>query len=175
MPVTVVTTPKAPDATSYVSVADFEAWAAQRLRSLTGKTPDQLAVAVNTATEYMDSRFTFVGYREEATQALEWPRNQAWDNRGDRVEGVPKAVKDACYGYAFLALSQSLMPSPTQDESGRQVKSKSEKVGPIATDVEYSDKGGYDMPIFPEIDRLLYRHGLVVRRGGIGVGSVLRG
>jgi hypothetical protein len=67
------------------------------------------------------------------------------------------------------------MPSPTQDETLRVVKSKSEKVGPISTDVEYSEQAGYDMPVFPAIDRLLYRHGLVVRKGGIGVGTVTRG
>ena len=175
MAVIVNNTPLAPDATSYVSLAEFKAWADQRLKVYAGKSDDQLAVAVNAATEYMDARFRFVGYRESSGQALEWPRNSAWDDRGDRVEGVPQVVKDACCGYAFLALSQELMPAPAQDESNRAVKSKSEKVGPIATDVEYSEALGYEVPIFPAIDRLLYRRGLVCRKGGLAIGQVARG
>lgn len=176
MPVTVNNTPSAPDATSYVSLAEFQAWASQRLKVLTGKSEDEMSAAINAATEYMDTRFTFIGYRKEREQALEWPRNSAWDSRGDRVEGVPQAVKDACSGYAFLHLNGiELMPSPVVDESGRHVKSKSEKVGPISTDVEYADGAGYDMPLFPVVDRLLYRHALVVRKGGVGFGTVVRG
>lgn len=175
MAVTVNSTPSAPTATSYVSVAEFQAWADQRLKSLTGKSADELGAAVNAASEYMDTRFTFVGYRKDKFQSLEWPREQAWDSRGDRVESVPQAVKDACCGYAFLALSRELMPAPTRDGSGFVVKSKDEKVGPISESVEYDTSVGYDLPIFPAIDRLLYRHGLVHRKGGLSIGAVERG
>lgn len=163
------------DATGYVSVAEFSAWCAQNLKDTTGKTLDQLGKAVNDAALYMDTRFAFVGYRKDKAQEREWPRECAWDSRGDRVEGVPKAVKDAACAYAFIALSTELMAGPIRDDSGRVVKSKSEKVGPIAEEVEYDTFGGYELPIYPAIDRQLYRHGLVCRKGGIGVGSVERG
>jgi hypothetical protein len=174
VPVTVTTSP-AEDATSYVSLAEFQAWADQRLKDISGKSDDQLGAALNAATEYMDIRFIFVGYREEVAQALEWPRRLAYDARGSRVVGVPQAVKDACCGYAFLALSTELMPSPTRDSSGLVVKSKDEKVGPISESVDYDHLAGYNMPVYPAIDRLLYRHKLVVRQGGISSGTVNRG
>lgn len=174
MAVTVTTSPTA-SATSYVSLAEFKAWCDQRLKTYAGKTDDQLGVAVNAGAEYMDVRFNFVGYRKDAAQAREWPRESAWDSRGDKVDGVHQAVKDAQCAYAFMALSQELMAAPTRDESGRVIKSKDEAVGPIKTSVEYETISGYEVPIFPAIDRLLYRHGLVVRKGGFSVGSVARG
>ncbi len=163
------------DATSYVSLVEFKAWADQRLKSYAGKSDDQLSVAINAGAEYMDTRFDFYGYRKEAAQTREHPREQLYDSRGDKVDGVHQAVKDAQCAYAFMALSQELMAAPTRDESGRIVKSKDEAVGPIKTSVEYETIAGYEMPIFPAIDRLLYRHGLVRRKGGIGVGDVVRG
>lgn len=174
MAVTVVTTEGSASATAYVSVADFTAWCTQHLKDITGKTSDQLGKAVNDGAEYMDVRHRFIGYRLGATQAREWPRQSAWDVRNDKVEGIPQEVKDANCGYAFRALSAELMPDPTRDATGRVIKSKDEKVGPISESTEYETISGYDLPIFPAVDRLLYRRGLVCRQGGISSGDLVR-
>lgn len=173
MPVTVTTYPTV-DATSYASVVEFKAWAEQRLKTLTGYSDDQLGAALNVAAEYMDIRFKFKGRREVATQAREWPRSFVQDEMGYPINGMPPEVKTACCGYAFLALTTELMPSPTRDETGRSVKSKDEAVGPLKTSVEYDTSSGYELPIFPAVDRLLYRRGLVVRGtgGGLSIGTL---
>jgi hypothetical protein len=171
--VTVTTYPDL-NATGYISVAELTAWADQWLKDISGKSPDQLALAINTATEYMDTRFLFVGYRKDADQALEWPRSSAYNSRGDQVAGIPLAVKAACSGYAFMALSTELMPAPVNDGSNRTIKSKDEKVGPISESVEYDIASGYEMPVYPSIDRLLSRHGLILVKPSIFTGSVGR-
>lgn len=175
MAVTVTIDPEL-EATSYVDLTYFQAWCAQNLKDLTGKDADAQSVAVNGAAEYMDARFLRLpGYRKEAGQLREYPRECAWDSRGDKITGVPKAWKDACCAFAFLALGGiSLMPNQLGDE-GRSVKKSREKVGPLETEVEYDSFGGYVLPVFPQIDRQLYRLGLACGSGGgIGVGSVGR-
>jgi len=179
MAVTVTTYPD-PDATGYVSVAEFKAYCDQRLKAYAGKTDDQIGASINEGSEYMELRFQFVGYRKEKEQSREWPRSEAWDERGDLVEGVPQAVKDACCEYAFRRLNGiALLPDPERDDSGRSLKSKEEKVGPLATKVEYeAASGGYELPVFPSADRILVRRGLVRQApasGGISVGEVARG
>lgn len=173
-----VTTYPVVAATGYVSIAEFKAWCDQRLKSYAGKTDDAIGASCNLAAEYMDMRFRFVGYRKDKAQTREWPRSDAWDSRGDLVEGVPQAVKDACCEYAFRSLNGvDLLPDPTRDGSGRSVKSKAEQVGPIKTDVEYEPSSGYELPVFPSADRILTRQGLVdatAAGGGISVGSVGR-
>lgn len=175
MPITVTTYPN-PAANGYVSLVEARAYWAERLMTniLTGD-DDAVASAIIKATQYLDSRFTFVGYRELKDQVREWPRAYAYDDRGDTVTAVPVAVKNATCEYAFRALSTSLMADPARDEAGRAVKSKTEKVGPISEAVEYSEFGGYELPVYPAADRMLIVRGLVKgRSGGLTVGSVER-
>lgn len=163
------------DATSYASVQDLRDWAAQRLKSLGTATDDELGAAVNAASEYMDIRFKFRGTRLDHLQDREFPRDFVYDERGYKIEGIPKEVKEACCGYAFLARGGvELMPSPDYDPTGRDIKSKTEKVGPIEESVDYVEASGFRLPIFPAIDRLLYRRNLVCRSTGISVGTVWR-
>jgi len=165
------------EATSYVDLTYFQAWCAQNLKDLTGQSTDAKSVAVNAAAEYMDARYLRLpGYRKLAGQLREYPRESAWDSRGDKITGVPKAWKDACCAFAFLSLGGVvLMPNQIGDEQGRALKMSREKVGPIETEVEYDNFGGYVLPIFPQIDRQLYRLGLAFGSGsGISTGSVGR-
>lgn len=161
-------------ATGYVSVAYFKAWCDQRLKTYTGKTDDQIAAAIVQASEFMDARFAYPGYRKLKDEVLEYPREEAWDARGDRIEGVPDLFKRACCGYAFRALTKPLMSDPTRDDSGRAVKSQESKVGPIAESVEYETSSGFTFPVYPEVDNLLYRAGLAIRQGSISTGNVAR-
>lgn len=162
-------------ANGYVSLQEAKDYWSSRLKVVTGKTDAELEAAIILATQYLDLRFRFVGYRELQGQALEWPRSYAYDDRGDRVIGVPQAVKHACCEYAFRALSKELMADPTRDDSGRVVKSKEEKVGPISESVDYSEFSGFALPVYPFADRMLYQRRLVRRSpGGIGVSDIER-
>ena len=174
MAVIVISTEGAADATAYVSVAEFKSWADQRLKDYSGKTDDQIGAAINAAAEFMDSEYKFVGYRKDKAQALEWPRESAWDVRGDKVDGVPNEIKLANSELGFRALSGDLRADPTRDPSGRVVKQKEEKVGPISESVTYDERFGYDRPMYPQVTALLRRRRLLVQSSGIGVGCVGR-
>lgn len=163
-------------ATGYVSVAEFKAWCDQRLKVYTGKTDDQIGAAINAGAEHLDATYQFHGYRKDKAQEREHPRENLWDSRGDKVDGVHKAVKDANCELGFRALNGvDLFPDPVRDGSGRVVKQKDEKVGPISESVTYDDRFAYDRPSFPKVTALLARHGLICSRSGISSGDVVRG
>ena len=160
---------------SYASIAYFKARMDQKLRSYVGKTDDQIASALIEATEYADIRWSFVGYRAEKGQSREWPRREAYDMRGDLVEGIHTALKNAVCEYAWRVLNgQVLMPDPTVDERGQVVKSIQEKVGPIETDITYDNDKGVALPSYPHADNLLHAAGLVARKRGFTVGYLGR-
>ncbi len=171
MPVTLTVYPAEPF-NSYASLAYFKARLDQKLRVYVGKTDDQLMAALVDATEYMDIRHSYVGYPAVAGQSRQWPREEAYDCRGDKVVGIHTALKDACCEYAWRGLSTELMPDPVADETGQVVKSKEEKVGPLSTSVTYETVKGMRVPTFPRADGLLYAAGLVRRRSGMTVGNL---
>ena len=163
-------------ANSYVAVADFKAYHADRGNTYTAE-DTAIEQALVKATDYLDTRFRFIGYRSDKTQTTEWPRENAWDDRGDAVDGVPQAVKDATSEYALRALTADLLADPDRDASGRDVASKSEAVGPLKESVEYAHGGQvFSLPDYPSADRLLFARKLVHRKSqGVGGGQVGRG
>jgi hypothetical protein len=183
MAFTVQTQPPTPGANAYVSVADFRAYHADRGRDLSNLTtyPDaKVQAAIVQATQYLDVRFEYVGWRYAADQTTEWPRSAAYDNRADRLDGIPRPVVQATCEYAYRALSAELLADPARDDYGKAVKSKKESVGPISESVEYADYGGFEMPAYPLADRLLTSRGLTVGNGqdnpgGLQVGNIGRG
>jgi hypothetical protein len=177
MPITVTTYPDL-QANGYVSLVEARAYWAERLKThIKTSNDDEVAAAIIVASQYLDTRFRFVGYRKSSEQAREWPRSGAYDDRGDAVgEVVPIAVKHATCEYAFRALTAELMKDPTRDDSGRVVVSKDEKVGPLTEGVKYSEFAGFELPVYPAADRLLTQRGLVVKSaGGISISSIIRG
>lgn len=182
MAFTLQTQPPTAGANAYVSVADFRAYHADRGRDLSNTTtyPDAMCqAAIVKATQYLDVRFEYVGYRYAADQSTEWPRTAAYDNRGDRLNGIPTPVVQATCEYAYRALDEELLADPSRDDYGKAVKSKSEGVGPIRESVEYVEYGGFEMPAYPMADRLLTSRGLVSggaqTGGGLQVGNLGRG
>lgn len=110
MPITVITTPGASDANSYVDVSMADAYFATRpyataWTSITGPTmADTKAALVVEATRRIDER-PFHGLRQSSTQALAWPRLAVFDvETGALVEGYPRDLLTATYELA-LALA----------------------------------------------------------------------
>jgi hypothetical protein len=160
---------------SYASIQYFKDRMDLKLRSYVGKTDDQIASALITATEYADIRWGFVGYMKEKGQSRQWPRLEAYDIRGDLIEGIPAALKNAVCEYAWRVLNGGeLMPDPTLDERGQVIKSIAEKVGPIETDIVYDNTKGVRLPSYPNADNLLIAAGLVARKAGFTVGTLGR-
>jgi hypothetical protein len=124
-------------------------------------------------------RHPYRGWRKLSTQNTQFPREGLYNNRGDLVTGIPTAAKDAQCEYAFRALSAPLVPDPVQDETGRSVKQRVQKVGTLEDLVTYDKFSRYDLPIYPYPDSLLRLAGLISSdrsvSGGIVVGNTARG
>jgi len=154
-------------ANAYVTVAEFRTYHNDRGNDFSAYSLTDIEGAIVRATDYLDTRFTFVGYRTSLPQRTAWPRMDAEDADENDVSGtIPQEIKDACCEYAFIALSQILNPSPTYDDRGRLVQSKSETVGPISETTVYGG-GGIVMPTYPAADRRLSASGLVIPPGTI--------
>lgn len=153
-------------ANAYIDVAFFTGYHADRGQTYVGDTT-AIQAAIVRATQYLDTRFTFVGYVGNYDQETQWPRNGARDSN-DRVRtGIPREIKNATAEYARVALGQTLNPNPVQDETGARVKSKSSRAGPVAESVTYVDGSTVKLPKYPIADQWLIASGLVERSGRI--------
>ena len=157
-------------ANSYLSVADFDAYHADRSNSYPqGTTTAHKESALRIATDYLDFRFRFAGWRLTREQSTQWPRVDVYDLDDFYVEGIPTEIKDATAEYALRLLpaivagsSATLIADPTRDASGRRVRvSEYELEGKIRERVEFVDGSAYELPEYPNADMKLRRRGLV--------------
>jgi hypothetical protein len=149
------------DANAYPTLAFFKAYHDDRGNTYSAYADAVIEKAIVRATDYLDGRFDFVGYRRTAEQTTEWPRGDAWDKDRRLVTGIPLAVKRATCEYALRALATSLLADPTQDATGAVVQSKSEAVGTIKTQTDYVAGAAFVLPKYPAADALLARAGLI--------------
>lgn len=152
-------------ANAYIDVAFHRAYWQDRGVDLSSVTDADLQVDIIKGTQYLDLRFEYVGERLSRDQDTEWPRQFAYNDRGDYVTGLPLAVKQATSEYSYRVRTAPLLADPTYDESGRPLKSKQETVGPLTEKYEYEAHGVFQMPDYPQADRILIARGLV--RGGL--------
>ena len=160
-----------PNAESYISVADADAYFANRGNVVWSAimdvpTKEQL---LRSATDYMRQTFRlrWVGMRVTITQGLDWPR--AWVTIIDAPSGyrafpaylpinvVPPEVRNACAELAIRALSAPLSPDLTTQVTR-------ETVGPVTVDYQV---GARQAPYFASVDALLAPW--LKARGGIDV------
>ena len=108
-----------PTATSYIAEATADTYHADRgsTQWAAGSQANK-EIALIKATDFIDKRFgrRFVGQKLTKAQALEWPRSNAFDRDGfklDEDDLVPRRLQQACSEYALRALSiLDLMPDP---------------------------------------------------------------
>ena len=142
-----------PDAESFASVADADAYLADRGYTLWATMSEaQQEQALRRATEYMEGYYgdRWGGYRATETQALAWPRVDvmATGCRGYVAPNVvPPQVRNACCALAFKAASGELA---RDDDPTMRVKSKT--VGPLG--VVYQDSASSRVK-YPAIDMTL--------------------
>ena len=134
MPLTVEDGTGLATADSYASRAEADAYHAARGNAAwSAASTDARDAALRKATQYLDTRYRWVGNRSTLTQALEWPRY--FVPRLGYPTGWPQPrVVNACIELALRALSGDLLV----DDEGRDVLS--EQVGPIS--VTYGPTGG---------------------------------
>ena len=157
MPVTIVATPGAADANSFVTVAAADAYLATRLNATEWTGDDAKAIALIEATREI-SPLAYLGYRVTETQALGWPRygapnpdgigNGAWYDQ----TVIPPRVQDAICELALEFLRAGTSDISKPDATAQISK---EIVGPIETDyVAVSDRA-MGLARYPRISRLL--------------------
>lgn len=154
-------------ANSYASEAFFVAYHSDRGNTYTA-TSEEIEQALVKATDYLDQRFTFIGEKPNQSQTTEWPRLDAEDRNDNLRFGVPEEIKESTAEYALIALTSELNPSPTRDESGALVSSKTDRVGPLEETRAYANAASLSLPRYPKADQKLISVGLVV------VGRILR-
>ena len=120
------------DATSYVSVAEFEQYWLNKGVDYTGASyPDTTIQAwLNIATEYIDEHYAFYGYATDYdTQALQWPRTGLRDNKGNLIDGddIPTELKNAVFRMAREAISGTV-----DLEAKRAEGVQSKRIGPVS-------------------------------------------
>jgi hypothetical protein len=177
MPLIPQTYPVTDGANSYGDVAGFKAYHDDRLNDYAAFTDPQITAAVIEATTYVDMRFAYIGWRTVAEQTTEFPRNDLYNARGDIVQGIPWQVVNATYEYAirWLRGGLTLVPDPTQDETGQVLKAHEIEAGPIRERKEYSAFGTYQWPAYPKPDGILKASGFVENPRTYGIISAPTG
>ena len=140
---------------SYLSEADFNDHHDGRGADYSAYNSAAIEVALVQATDFIDKRFgrRFRGDLIGSTQALEWPRLDAYSDDDFALTGVPAALEKGTAEYALLALQlgQNLAPLPapdfgildpatgevTNNSSGRVIE-RTEKVGPIEESTKFA-------------------------------------
>jgi hypothetical protein len=174
------------------------------------KSLEEQQKAIVRATKYIDLRFakSFRGNRRRRTQALAWPRLGAYDNDGFYIDAIPMPILKGLAEYALRAAwYQTLSPDVPRNVPGQdmavspeaqddeviagQVRSKTEKVGPIETitsfvtnaELENRWKGSttrasqsstvndFFIPMYPQADMWIEQ----VLRNPFGAATITRG
>lgn len=149
-----------PNANAYITVEFFDEYFTDRGDATIVATPQaDKQTAIVRATSYVDSRFGsgFRGRKRTREQALEWPRNDAFDNDGflysDSTDAVPRLLQRAIAEYTRISIQIiPLIPIPalmsavrdpatgtvSSQVSGQITKIKN-KVDVVEEDTEYSN------------------------------------
>lgn len=154
-------------AESYISVADADTYvAAYHGADATwdGASDTAKEVAARQATQYLDGIGRWKGVKEFSTQALDWPRQFAYDETNTAYDGVPTKLEQATAEVMFLIVTGETI-TETVTRGGQ---TKREKVDVI--EVEYMDGASFQ-PSYPTVSRLLAD--LVI--SGAAMGRVVRG
>ena len=147
-----------PNANAYVSVEEFKSFHADRGGNISAFTDEQIEKAVVLATDFLDTRYSFVGEQLNLDQGTQFPRHIPGSASRDARRGLPRALKQAACLLAARALGgATLLPDPTYNPGGAVV-AVSKKVGPLETSTQYAAPGAGAAPAapqYPDVDLLL--------------------
>lgn len=136
-------------AESYISESDADTYHSNRGNTAwAALSTAEKEILLRKATEYLDGKYSWLGSKYTAAQALQWPRSGAIVD-GFTVDNnvIPAKLQQATAEVALLENSASLTSS--QDRGG---KVKRTKVDVIET--EYMD-GAPSATVYPKINVLL--------------------
>lgn len=140
-------TPGGASSDSYASIETINAYAVKHGASFPITGDDTLATeaaiaaaeaAARRATAWLDGEYgpRFIGEPASVSQALEWPRNDAWF-RGEELlnDTIPRQIVEAMCEAAIRELAEPGIMSPDMDRGGRVKRERVEGV----VDIEYMD------------------------------------
>ena len=161
------------DANAYISLADVDAYHADRFNDGWGGSEEARESAILQATEFIDREWVFQGDRAnpETPQALSWPRVGVYDEDAQSVDSdsVPLDVQ---YATAELALVVKCKGELLPTYSVGALKRSRERVGVVESEQEFDADA--TTSFYPRVAQLLspYTAG---RRSGGGASPLLRG
>jgi hypothetical protein len=145
------------NANSLVAVAYADSYFADRgITAWTGLQADKETALVR-ATDYVVGRFRFKLDPFSATQALPFPTvNDDPTSDPTIPAAMPVKLLKAVCEYAVRALTVTLAPDPTIDDTGQKIIGKTETVGPITETTTYTPGGTtYVFRPYPAADMLI--------------------
>ena len=151
MPITIISTPGAVDANSYLSLAEANEYLLPHTDASFWDALDdeQKKAAIVTATRTLDL-LIYNGRKATQAQSLAWPRTGIIDRDGYAVYGVPKLLKDA--------VCEQLMYTLTEDEnlaSDFELENlDSVEVGPLKYKMKAGLKVGLPSEVQSRIDAI---------------------
>jgi hypothetical protein len=153
------TAPKS-DANGYIDVVEFKAYHDDRGNVHTASDTD-IEKAIVRATDYIDSRWTFAGNRQDEDQSTECPRSGVFDPMSRyAIDGYPEELKQATAEYALAALAGTLYAASNVDQTGRSVKTTRKKADVLEKETEYFGPTGSNKQLwvaFPVADGKMKR------------------
>ena len=139
------------DANSYGATQELKDYLALRgNEALDLLTDPELEPLLVRATDYIELRWSskFKGQVLDSDQDLSFPRTA--------FNGLPERLKRACFEYAVIANDGPLAPLLDQDDSGREVKSRSEDTaGVIKESTTYATTTPRAFKRYPVPDKLI--------------------
>lgn len=154
-------------ADTLATVEFFRAYHTARGRDYSATIDATIEAAGVIATDYMGSRWSYVGETKTDDQTTPFPRWNADDVNGRSIDGIPMPVKQAWAEYTAIQLAGDLETAPTRDDSGARVIQISERVGPVSEAKTFASGAAYQRPVYPVPDGILKRNGYVVSGGTI--------
>lgn len=160
------------NANSYLTVAAFRTYHADRGNSLTDPatgadyTDAKVQEALVRATRHLDIRHRYIGRRLVEQQTTEWPRSYIEEEFGRYFRKIHPKVLDATAEYGLRALSGKLLTDVARDASGRRLRRREYEIeGRIRENAEFVEGSDLELPEYRDAD-LLLRRARLVRSGG---------
>ena len=156
-----IVTPGASDAESYASIAEINAYAVKHGASfpITGDDGPATAAAIaaaeaaaRRATAWLDNEYgpRFIGEPASSSQALEWPRANAWFRCEELPDDtIPQKIRDATAEAAIRELAAPGSLAPDVSISG---VAKRRRVGDVETEFAGHSGSSQAKPSFSVID-----------------------
>jgi hypothetical protein len=157
------------DSTSYASIIEMQQYWENNGWDYSSLTDDQIKILLNKATRNIDSNYSFNGYRETATQALEWPRMSSYYLDGYEIaeDSVPVEILKATNHLAYL-INEGNDPEAIISKDGKII-AESSKVDVISKSVKYEEGSSLYQDILTPIDNILRR-----LTGGVNSNFILK-